>query len=119
MAPDTMVAAVAQNTKLNTNEDQSKEVKSVKIPRVGMPTNPPKASSPSINPAPRRTNTTVPIQKSIRFFIIIFPAFFALVKPVSTIANPACIKKTKAAPIKNQIANACSFTTFNISCTLI
>ncbi len=30
------------------------------------------------------------------------PAFFALVNPVSTIANPACIKNTSAAPIKNQ-----------------
>ena len=30
----------------------------------------------------------VPIQKSIRFFIMMFPALFALVKPVSTMANP-------------------------------
>ena len=34
-----------------------------------------------------------------------FPAFFALVNPVSTIANPACIKNTNAAPIKNQMPN--------------
>ena len=34
------------------------------------------------------------------------PAFFARVKPVSTIANPHCIKNTSAAPIKNQIAYA-------------
>ncbi len=42
------------------------------------------------------------MQKSIRFFIMMFPAFFALVNPVSTIAKPACIQKTSAAPIKNQ-----------------
>ena len=46
------------------------------------------------------------MQKSIRFFIMIFPAFFALVKPVSTIAKPACIKNTSAAPIRNHIPNA-------------
>ena len=49
-------------------------------------------------------NIMVPIQKSIRFFIIMLPAFFALVKPVSTIANPHCIKNTSAAPIRYQIA---------------
>lgn len=50
-----------------------------------------------------RMNTMVPMQKSIRFFIRMLPAFFALVKPVSTIANPACIQKTGAAPIRNQM----------------
>ena len=42
------------------------------------------------------------MQKSIRFFMMMFPAFFARVKPVSTMANPACIRKTSAAPIRNQ-----------------
>lgn len=42
------------------------------------------------------------MQKSIRFFIMMLPAFFALVKPASTIAKPACIKNTNAAPIRNQ-----------------
>ncbi len=41
------------------------------------------------------------MQKSIRFFMIMFPVFFALVKPASTIAKPACIQNTNAAPIKN------------------
>ena len=41
------------------------------------------------------------MQKSIKFFIIMLPAFFALVNPVSTIAKPACMKNTSAAPIKN------------------
>ena len=47
-------------------------------------------------------NIGVPMQKSIRFFMIMFPAFFALVNPVSTMANPHCMKNTSAAPIKNQ-----------------
>ena len=41
------------------------------------------------------------MQKSIRFFIIMLPAFLARVKPVSTMAKPHCIKNTKIAPIKN------------------
>ena len=56
---------------------------------------------PSIRDAPQINHITVPIQKSIRFFIIIFPAFFALVKPASHMANPACIQKTRAAPARN------------------
>ena len=42
------------------------------------------------------------MQKSIRFFMMMFPAFLARVKPVSTIAKPHCMKNTRAAPIKNQ-----------------
>ena len=42
-------------------------------------------------------NAIEPTEKSIRFFMIIFPAFFALVKPVSTMAKPACIKNTRNA----------------------
>ena len=49
------------------------------------------------------------MQKSIRFFIMILPVFFALVKPASTIAKPACIQNTSAAPIKNHTAKSCSF----------
>ena len=36
--------------------------------------------------------TTVPIQKSIKFFMMILPAFLARVKPVSTIAKPFMFK---------------------------
>ena len=50
----------------------------------------------------------VPMQKSIRFFMIMLPAFLALVKPVSTIAKPHCIKNTSAAPMRNHMANAAS-----------
>jgi hypothetical protein len=44
----------------------------------------------------------------MRFFMMMFAAFFALVKPDSTIAKPHCMKKTKAAPIKNQIVKSIS-----------
>ena len=59
-------------------------------------------SSPIISVYPKSENTTVPMQKSIRFFMMMFPAFLARVNPVSTIAKPACIQKTSAAPIRYQ-----------------
>ena len=60
--------------------------------------------SPSIRDAPQMNHITVPIQKSIRFFMMMFPAFLALVKPASHMANPACIQNTNAAPIRNHTA---------------
>ncbi len=68
------------------------------------PINPP-TSLPNIIPKPINQNTSEPTEKSIMFFIMIFPAFLALVNPVSTIANPACMKKTNAAAIKTQIVS--------------
>ena len=47
--------------------------------------------------------------------MIMFPAFLALVKPVSTIAKPACIKNTSAAPIKYQTPKTCPLIKLNIS----
>ena len=82
MAPDTMVAAVAQNTRLNTKLDQSKFSYAVKMskPRFHQIS---RQSSlrPTAGEKPIRINTMVPMQKSIRFFIRILPAFFARVKP--------------------------------------
>ncbi len=74
---------------------------------IGVPINPP-TLSPRISPAPKSQNTTAPNAKSIKFFIMILPAFFALVNPVSTIAKPACMKNTRATPIKHQSPNAIS-----------
>ena len=48
-------------------------------------------------PKPTSQKMGAPMQKSIRFFMMIFPAFLARVKPVSTMAKPACMKKTSAA----------------------
>ncbi|GFI51505.1 hypothetical protein IMSAGC020_02719 [Lachnospiraceae bacterium] len=99
-----MVAVVAQNTRLNTKLEKSNSAYAVNKSNPGFPINPNK-SSPISKPKPISINTTVPIQKSIKFFIMIFPVFFALVKPASTIAKPACIQNTNAAPIKNQTPN--------------
>ena len=96
-----MVAVVAQNTRLNTKFDQSKFEYEPKRSNPGLPIRP-ATSSPRRRLKPMIMNVTVPIQKSMRFFMIILPAFFARVKPVSTIANPACIQNTSAAPMRNQ-----------------
>ena len=80
----------------------------MKISKPGLPIKPTK-SSPISKLKPMRMKVTVPIQKSIRFFIIMLPVFLALVKPASTIAKPACIQNTNAAPIRNHTANSCSF----------
>ena len=51
--------------------------------------------------------------------MMMLPAFFARVNPVSTIAKPACMKNTSAAPIRNHTLNtslvADSFTSMVIS----
>ena len=90
----------------------------MKISKPGFPIKPSK-SSPNKKLNPIRTNITVPIQKSIRFFIIMLPEFFALVNPVSTIAKPACIQKTRAAPIRNHTPNNSASTADKISCITI
>ena len=100
IAPETMVAVVAQKTRLKTKFEKSKFGYAVKMSKPGLPIKPIR-SSPSRSEKPIRMNITVPMQKSIKFFIRMLPVFFARVKPVSTIAKPACIQKTSAAPIKN------------------
>ena len=52
---------------------------------------------PNINPKPNKKKMIEPMEKSIRFFIMMFTAFLARVSPASTMAKPACIKKTKNA----------------------
>ena len=59
------------------------------------PIKPPNLSAPYMNPHPIIQNTIEPMQKSMRFFMMIFVAFFALVSPVSTRAKPACMKNTR------------------------
>ena len=109
IAPETIVADVAQNTVWKIKNAQKgtpsgsipePQCASVAIPPI-FPINP--LPAPNIRPKPTSQKTGVPIQKSIRFFIIMLPAFLARVKPVSTIANPACIKKTSAAPTSTHI----------------
>ena len=47
------------------------------------------------------------MQKSSRFFIMMLPAFLARVKPLSTIANPACMKNTRAPATIVQTMSVC------------
>ena len=57
---------------------------------------------PNIRPKPTRKSASEPIEKSNRFFMRMLMAFFALVNPVSTMANPACMKKTRNAATRVQ-----------------
>lgn len=87
----------------------------VKTSKLNPPANPCRIFSPSISEAPQINHMTVPMQKSIRFFIIMLPAFFALVKPASHMANPACIQNTSAAPARNHTAKTSPSNAFIIS----
>ena len=64
--------------------------------------NQPLDDAPNISPKPMAQNAKEPMAKSIRFFIMILTAFLARVKPVSTMAKPACIKNTRAAATRVQ-----------------
>ena len=74
---------------------------------------------PNIMPKPTSQNSGVPMQKSIRFFIRMFPAFFARVNPASHMANPACIKKAKAAPKSTQMVLTALYDIFFSSFILV
>ena len=67
---------------------------------MGRPMKPFAAASPiPMSEYPISMNMTVPIQKSIMFFMMMLPAFLARVRPVSNIAKPHCIKNTNMAPM--------------------
>ena len=53
--------------------------------------------APNMMPNPTAQKTIEPTEKSMRFFIRMLMAFLARVKPTSTMAKPACMKKTNAA----------------------
>ena len=99
MAPETMVAAVPANTAWNIQKARihwSPLGLQLLRKKSEVPKNP-FLVAPNIIPKPSAQNINEPMEKSIMFFIMMFMAFFALVKPASTIANPACMKNTKAA----------------------
>jgi len=102
IAPETMVAAVAANTAWNIQKARihgsPPTVKSLrKKPSVP---NQPVVVVPNIRPKPSAQKASEPTEKSIRFFIMILIEFLARVKPASTQAKPACMKKTRAAQIR-------------------
>src|SRR6056297_3245465 len=101
MAPDTMVAAVAANTawksqKANIQRPSGLPGFASDMKKFEDPMNP-AIELPNMRPNPIMKKAMEPTEKSIRFFMIIFPALFALVKPISTMANPACMKNTRNA----------------------
>ena len=104
MAPETMVAAVAQNTVWKMTKATGRKCTGTGIISLNK-----EVQSADKQARPQRTSDRspearkpgVPTQKSIRFFMMILPAFLARVNPVSTMAKPACIKNTSAAPDKN------------------
>ena len=92
-----MVAAVAQKTVWKISVAQSPPAfVNRSRPPMSLPL------PPNMMPKPISQKIGVPRLKSIRFFMMMLPAFLARVKPVSTIAKPACIKNTSAAPSRIQ-----------------
>ena len=55
------------------------------------------AFTPNMIPNPIAQYASEPAAKSMRFFMQMFTAFFARVSPVSTMAKPACMMKTRKA----------------------
>jgi len=118
MAPDTIVAAVAANTvwnMMNTSIGMLSPRSNVSGLRKPLPPMNPAMSLPNMIPKPTAKKAIEPIEKSIRFFMMIF---FALVKPASTMAKPACMKKTrKAASSTHTVSRfACNWATAASSC---
>ena len=58
--------------------------------------------APNISPKPMAQKASEPMEKSMRFFIMMFTAFLARVNPDSTRAKPACMKKTRQAATRVQ-----------------
>ena len=106
MAPDTMVAAVAAKTTWNI---QSRKTAGSAPARKNWsrPNRPPR-DPPYITAHPTAQKARAPAEKSIRFFMMMFPAFLARVRPVSTMAKPACMKNTKAAARSSQTKSKAS-----------
>ena len=100
MAPDTMVAEVAQNT-----------VWKIRKPSIGRPFwmmrsmasrskicgVPNTSPTPNISPNPMNQKRMEPTMKSTKFFIRMLAVFLLRVNPASTRANPGCMKNTSIA----------------------
>jgi hypothetical protein len=98
MAPDTIVAAVAQKPPGTSRRPGPRGPVPVKsLRKKPVVPNQPVDVAPNIRPKPMAQKARVPMEKSMRFFIMMLMAFLARVKPVSTMAKPACMKNTRAA----------------------
>ena len=96
-APDTMVAAVPQNTSWKTKnviDHASVEPKARRS--ASKPTQPP-TLVPNIRAKPTRPKHMAERSVSSRFFCATLTAFLARTLPASRSRNPACIMKTMPA----------------------
>jgi hypothetical protein len=66
---------------------------------------------PNIRPKPRNRKTITLIEKSRKFFMMMLMLFFARENPNSTMAKPACMRKTSAAVATIQ-------SVFTLTCTV-
>ena len=97
IAPETIVAAVAQNTVWKMNVHSAGTLLS--LPMNPKPSHPTKAlPAPYMIEKPRIQKSTEPNMKSTKFFIRMFAVFLDWVRPASTRANPGCIQNTSMAP---------------------
>ena len=112
IAPDAIVTAVAAKTtwkKKNdgvartsplSNDSVIPDRKNASVPMRLPP------SDPNAKPKPTAQNARAPIAMSARFLAMMFPTFFALVRPASTRAKPACIRNTRQpATISQRLAS--------------
>src|SRR5574344_2229589 len=122
IAPETIVADVAQNIVLNTMCAHIGTLPIMLFMELFIQNGsiPPNQSFfvPYMIPYPISQYAGVPQAKSIMFFMTMLPAFLTRVMPVSTIAKPACMKYTSAAPSSSHIVSSSRFGKFSIDCPL-
>ena len=106
IAPETIVAEVAQKTDWNRKKVQPSSGFTAKTSaEVGRKKRVPQnahLSSPHIRPKPTAKNASEPTAKSITFFIMMLTAFFERLNPASTSMKPSCMKKTRKVAISTQ-----------------
>ena len=105
MAPETMVAAVAQKTVWKMKVHSAGTLLSE--PMKPKPSQPKKAlPAPYMMLKPSIQYSTEPHMKSTKFFIRMLAVFLACVRPASTRAKPGCIQNTSIAPSNTHIVSS-------------
>jgi hypothetical protein len=97
MAPETMVVAVAQKTTWNIQNARIHGSSPIPEKKKTLVASKPFHAVPNMKANPIVQQAREPIEKSMTFFMMMLAAFLALVKPDSTMANPACMKNTRKA----------------------
>ena len=98
MAPETIVAVVAQNMVWKMRNAVCGMFEGTAEPSAkGSAMSPAKGSAPNIMRKPKSQKSSEPKQKSSRFFMRMLAVFFERVNPASTDANPICIMNIRIA----------------------